>query len=153
MASPQETIFAAVEARGYVSPWTPGQFALRQILKLVEELHEAASHLSVTVGTTGAESAQWDNFLTDLEVMGHNAEQMFKDREWCGRLDVDIHDLGGYVEELADCQVVLSCMGAIASRKVVAATLFGGTGLVSGFDTVAAAVAKATADIDRGASK
>jgi hemoglobin-like flavoprotein len=148
VTSAQERIFAAVEARGYVAGWTPGQFAFRQLVKLVEEVAEASTFIEIPVAAAGDTGGNLvDSFYAMLGDLASLADVIFRDRELCRRLSVEVIDVQDYAAELADVQVVVSCMGQVA--KQLGAVL----SPAQDFDVVEAALLKATKDVARGTSK
>ena len=122
----QEIVAANVAARGYANGWTNIQFAARQIAKAVEELAEAANHI-----TGPAHFHATHYWLNDLKDAGIAARIQFdQPLHW---RDIGIDSLGKLQRELVDVQVVLFS----------AATALN-------FDIVEAAIDKSSADVERG---
>lgn len=131
--SPQETVYTAVVERGYREGWTAEQFVARQAVKLVEEVAEIAEALILPPAILG-------QILRVGEDAGNVFDRGKDTRVWEGATIVDMQALQ---KELADAQVVLFC-AAEALNEVL--NKHG----EERFDVVAAAQAKATADVMRG---
>ena len=125
----QARVVAAVEKRGYMKDWMPGQFLARQVAKLVEELGELAAEmrgvLPVELQSRMQDAADSGRWYFDTGYW-HNglwgSDQM--ERIW---------------KELVDMQVVLAC-AAGALEKVGR----------PGCDLMQGAVEKAEKDVERG---
>ena len=121
----QEIICRAVRRRGYVDGWTPEQFAARQIAKAAEEL--AAADATMGIRDAFDINHDWRRLLL---LAGSTARDAFDDMDAWNDVWLDTKTL---TDELADVVVVLLCAGEAL-----------------GVDLIAAAVAKAEADIERG---
>ena len=125
----QARVAAAVAQRGYRNGWTAELFMARQLVKLAEELAEAASHVALPVAAGNA-----------IRKSGNICRITFDDHHlWddeVGCLDENLPELRS---ELADLQVVLFNLAEAIQ------TMDG-----EPFNIVAAALAKAEKDIDRG---
>lgn len=131
--SPQETVYTAVVERGYREGWTAEQFVARQAVKLVEEVAEIAEALILPPAILG-------QILRVGEDAGNVFDRVKDTRVW---EDATIVDMLALQKELADAQVVLFC-AAEALNEVL--NKHG----EERFDVVAAAQAKAMADVTRG---
>jgi len=128
MNEAQRQVYDAVCARGYRVGWTPDAFIGRQVLKAHEELAEAAACLRTAVQHTVV-----NGFVEESQRIGQHARALFNSRaalKWLTLTDEQREHLKA---ELADVAVTLFC----AAEEL-------------GFDVVQGAVAKATADIERG---
>lgn len=122
----QSRIAAAVEARGYRKGWTDEQFAARQICKLVEELGELASAISLR--RTG--SIAWHGWLEALKRASVAARAAFdfpppdkKDpysNSW-GHIDTVDHEV--IKQELPDLIVIISVLAQLVGLNVLDAAL------------------------------
>ncbi len=126
----QARVYNAVEKRGYVAGWTPVRFIARQVAKLAEEVAELAAAMLLPGVMQGY-----------IQESGRIAR---------GRFDVatpwravKLLDAEQAAAELADCQVVIFAAAEALRRS----------GLVKDFDVLAAAVAKAEADVTRGTAR
>lgn len=115
--TPQERIYEAVEARGYVAPYAPEVFIARQIVKLTEELGEAWLHLDVSL------TATWETEALQgaMEAVRLLARRVFSDPEAWGRGRISLNDVRpkglAYLRgEAADMAVVLNCLAEAISR-------------------------------------
>ena len=131
--NPQEEVFQAVKARGYVSDWTMRQFMSRQVAKLQEELGELAE-----ICLNGSSPLSRD-ILFAMEVAGHTFDNEGPEFWEDAATNITMSSFKQIRQELADLQVVLLCL-AEATVK------YSGTM----FDVVEAAVGKSTSDIERG---
>jgi hypothetical protein len=139
--SAQEQVAAAVAARGYRDPYTAYQFLARNIVKMAEELAEAANWLILDPVEPDFGQSK-DTMEAMFGLVGALARTRFDVKE--GALWYDASRPTAYAcekiaKELADMQVVL----------FNAAQAFG---QVRGepFDVVQSALDKATADVTRG---
>lgn len=122
----QEIVAANVATRGYANGWTDIQFAARQIAKAVEELAEAANHI-----TGPAHFHATHYWLNDLKDAGIAARIQFdQPLHW---RDIGIDNIEKLQRELADVQVVL-----FAAAQAL------------DFDVAQAAIEKSSADVARG---
>jgi NTP pyrophosphatase (non-canonical NTP hydrolase) len=123
--SPQERIYKAIEARGYVGDWTRDELIGRHLLKLIEEMGETAA----TIAVPGADIFwPWKK----LSLAAERSRVLFDHgdkRTWEG-IEIDMDALK---REMADCAVVLFSLAQVV-----------------GIDLVAVAMEKATADVSRG---
>jgi NTP pyrophosphatase (non-canonical NTP hydrolase) len=124
--SEQQDVYNAVSERGYRDAWTGGQFAARQVAKLIEEVGELAKWFDID-GT-------WRNML---RITAASAKRQF-DSAWAWD-NAGIGQIENAKQELADVQVVVFCLAEVL-------------GEVSGepFNVAAAALGKSRGDIDRG---
>ena len=128
----QEAIYAKTCARGYCDGWTPYQFAVRQIPKLLEEVAELAAHTnSLTV-----------NLNHSVKSVAKYARDDFDDEDswrhfWS--IDFDRTDLDSVLDEAADVMVVLCNMVEAIGQH------YG-----RDYDLLEMALSKATKDVERG---
>jgi NTP pyrophosphatase (non-canonical NTP hydrolase) len=130
MITPQQVVYGHVEARGYTKGWTPEQFLVRNLFKIMEEVAEVTNHLS----------AQYYPAEDAIASAGARCREIFKemprDQEvWINNTD----DYEHLKKELADVQVVLYCM-ASALEQITGKP----------FDLDLEAVRKASSDVSRG---
>jgi NTP pyrophosphatase (non-canonical NTP hydrolase) len=81
----QSEIYNAVKARGYLdeSKWTRDQLIVRQVVKLQEELGEAAKQVEVLPGRFPY-SSNADRVLTAMVDLGTEAKEAFDSRPFDG---------------------------------------------------------------------
>lgn len=128
MSDPQETVYNAVAARGYTKDLTDEQFLAKQPVKAIEELYELFKGIDL-----GIEEPAWVWHLRRSAIF---AKKHF---DYGNFSNASIQSMDGVEEELVDLQVVILCAAQAISR-------------IRGrkFNIVAAAVDKATQDIERG---
>ncbi len=128
--TPEQFVFEAVKARGYLEGYSVDQLLARQVCKLVEELGEAAKHVKMPVWAYLEQAARDSRIAFDLPPAWTYAA--VRDREQL-------------VKELTDMQVVLNvCEGLL---NVLPEEGWEGFTPVS---LQALALAKAQDDISRG---
>lgn len=125
---PQEIVAEAVRERGYRDGWTPAEFLARQLMKLQEELAEAAALVNI--------KGQDGGWRYDAAHAGMRARLAFDRAQ---PLSVAVADPTKLRTELADIQVVL--FNAAEALSFL---------LEDFFDIEDAAIEKATSDITRG---
>lgn len=121
----QISVGQAIEARGYRAGWTRQQFAARQVAKLAEELGKLAEHFILPKALP-----------IQIEIAGDGGKRAFDELGLWRLMGVD--DVGQAKRELSDIMVVVLALADVLDE------------LDPPFDVVAEAVAKATADVERG---
>ena len=126
----QERVYACVEMRGYLDPakWTKDQLIVRQIVKLIEELGEAAQLVEVTPSQRPLLSFT-NGVLERMQKVGREAKRSFDEQLFDGPNILP----DSLRAEITDIQVVLFTVAELL-----------------GFDVVEAAQEKAAADVARG---
>lgn len=125
--TPQQAVSERITARGYRKGFSPETFALRQIVKLAEELGELAGKLGVDI--------QLFRMISYVRWLARSAFDLRTDYD---QMDPTL-DYAGAKEELADLQVVILVLADQLEK-------------LSGepYDVVQAALKKSRADIERG---
>jgi len=126
----QEEVYKFVAERGYTKGYTKEQFAVRQVIKLIEELGELASAIRPAVHGWALQE-----LLDDMSFMGELAREAFdRNQDWALRdVPVPLNEDKEVQEEVGDMQVVLWCLAQSL-----------------GFESGDVAYEKSKADRDRG---
>jgi len=136
MANPQQQVARAVADRGYRDGWTAEQYAVRQMLKLGEELGELVDCIRIL------RSPGWaykEHFIAEIKRIGEMCRDLFDDIDRETAFTIDTAQAR---KEAPDVQVPLFTLAEALAE------LDG-----EPFAVVDAAVKKATADVARGKRK
>lgn len=135
----QSEIYAAVEARGYVAPFSPGTFQVRQFLKAVDEMGEVAQ---AVIAEGGNLSDLAEEVCDRLYGLSHIANMAFRNKAACHAPAQTADSAKELLQEIADVVIPLLCLAESLKREGLVTT-----------DLLGVVREKALADVKRGVSQ